>query len=69
MEALLASVTGFAEMVKTKKRAKFRISSIFKTYRKYYNLYPVFTAQPNQMVYTNLDWTEKSRLEKKNLKY
>ncbi|GAA4890738.1 hypothetical protein GCM10023311_13770 [Flaviramulus aquimarinus] len=40
------------------------VSDLIKTYRKYYNLYNVFIVYPNQMVYTNLDWTEKTRLKK-----
>ena len=43
------------------KRIIFPVTSFLKTYWKYYNLYNVFIVQPNQMTYTNLDWTEKTR--------
>ena len=43
------------------KRINFSITSFLKTYWKYYNLYNVFIVQPNQLTYTNLDWTEKTR--------
>jgi len=50
------------EMVKTKLINS--VSSFIKAYWKYYILYNVFIVNPNQMVYTNLDWTERTRFTK-----
>lgn len=42
----------------------FSISGFFKAYWKYYNLYDVYITHPNQMVYTNMDRSEKARFKK-----
>lgn len=35
------------------------VSSFFKAYWKYYTLYDVYNVNPNQMIYTNSDWSKK----------
>ena len=35
------------------------VLNFFKAYWKYYTLYDVYHVNPNQMVYTNSDWSKK----------
>jgi hypothetical protein len=48
------------------KRFNFSLTGFFKIYWKYYNLNKVFIVQPNQITYTNLDWTEKKDYKNNN---
>jgi len=48
------------------KSAKFKISKMIKAYWKYYTLYDVYHVNPNQIVYTNLDWSKNMAKLKKN---
>ena len=48
------------------KSAKFKISKMIKAYWKYYTLYDVYHVNPNQIVYTNLDWSKNIAKLKKN---
>ncbi|PWH83803.1 hypothetical protein DIS18_04425 [Algibacter marinivivus] len=57
-KSLVLVVVNASNKVNTK-TAKFKLSRLINAYWKYYTLYDVYHVNPNQIVYTNSDWSKK----------